>query len=299
MKFISYLMMAALCLMTLSCSNEEQDVQKQTSENVLVPVTVHVDGFSVSQEDFPATRATTDVGEYNGVKALTLAFYKSDGTEVFKHTQLRDDNTTFTTFGDFTCYLPRENYTMVVIANGGDNAVTLTNKTSATYGENRVMDTFAASKAVNITSTNVVNVTATLNRIVSAVAVQSTDNRPVGVTSIRLTYSKGGKSFNPTTGLATSNTGFVNLMGLSGNPGSTTYLGGYLFLATDEQEMNVTIETLDADGAVLFSKTVNNVPLKRNQVTKLTGAIYTLDARVTASSFLISDGWLTENNVSF
>ena len=297
MKFFSYLMMAALCLMTLSCSNEEQDVQTQISEDVLVPVTVRVDGFSISQEEFPATRATA-VADYTNVKYLTLAFYKSDGTEVFKHTQLRDDNTTFTTFGDFTCYLPQDNYTMVVIANGGDNAVTLTNKTSAAYGENRVMDTFAASKAVNITSTNVVNVTATLDRIVSAVAVRSTDNRPAGVTQLRLTYSKGGKSFNPSTGLATSNTGFVNLMGLSGNAGNTTYVGGYLFLATDEQTMDVTIETLDAEDNVLFSKKITDVPLERNRQTTLTGAIYS-SAAVSARSFQINSDWLTENNVSF
>lgn len=298
MKFFNYLMMAALCLMTASCSNEDQDVQTQTSEEVLVPVMVRVNGFSISQEEFPGTRATTPVGEYNGVKALTLAFYKSDGTEVFKHTQLRDDNTTFTTFGVFICYLPQENYTMVVIANGGDNAITLTNKTLATYGENRVMDTFAATKAVNITNTNAVNVTATLDRVVSAVAVRSTDNRPAGVTHLRFTYSKGGKSFNPTTGLATSNTGFVNLMGLSGNVGSTTYSGGYLFLASNTQTMDVTIETLDADENVLFSKTITDVPLERNRQTTLTGAIYS-SAVVSANSFLISGTWLTENNVEF
>ena len=297
MKFISYLMMAALCLMTLSCSNEEQDVQTQISEDVLVPVTVRVDGFSISREEFPATRATA-VADYTNVKFLTLAFYASNGTEVFKHTQLRDDNTTFTTFGDFTCYLPQDNYTMVVIANGGDNAVTLTNKTSATFGENRVMETFLKTQTVNITSTAPVNLEPTLDRIVSAVAVRSTDTRPAGVTQLRLTYSKGGKSFNPSTGLATSNTGFVNLMGLSGNAGNTTYVGGYLFLATDEQTMDVTIETLDAEDNVLFSKTITDVPLERNRQTTLTGAIYS-SAAVSARSFQINSDWLTENNVAF
>ena len=296
MKFISYLMMAALCLMTVSCSNEEQDVQTQISEDVLVPVTVHVDGFSVSQEEFPTTRATTDAGEYSGVKALTLAFYKSNGTEVFKHTQLRDDNTTFTTFGVFECSLPMGSYTMVVVANGGDNAITLTNKTSATFGENRVMETFLKTQTVNITSTAPVNLEPTVERIVSAVAVQSTDIRPAGVTHMRLTYSKGGKGFNPTTGLATSNTGFVNLIDFTGEAGQTTFSGGYLFLATDEQTMNVTIETLDADGAVLFSKTVNNVPFKRNRQTTLTGAIY---SRSTSVSIKINSDWLTKENVNF
>lgn len=296
MKFFNYLMMAALCLMTASCSNEDQDVQTQTSEEVLVPVMVRVNGFSISQEEFPGTRATTPASQYNGVKALTLAYYKSDGTEVYKHTQLREDNTTYTTFGVFSCYLPQNSYTMVVIANGGDHAVTLSSKTSATYGDNRVMDTFAASQAVVVNSTDAMNLDVTLDRIVSALAVQSTDNRPAGVTHMRLTFSKGGKSFDPTTGLATSNTGFVNLMAFTGNAGNTTYSGGYLFLATDEQTMDVTIETLDADENVLFSKTVTDVPLKRNRQTTLTGALY---SRAASASIKINSDWLTEMNVNF
>lgn len=295
MKFFNYLMMAALCLMTASCSNEDQDVQTQTSEEVLVPVMVRVNGFSISQEEFPTTRSTP-ASDYNGVKALTLAYYKSDGTEVYKHTQLREDQTTFTTFGVFSCYLPQNSYTMVVIANGGDNAVTLSSKTSATYGDNRVMDTFATTQVVNITSTNAVNLEPTLDRVVSALAVRSTDNRPAGVTHMRLTYSKGGKSFNPTTGLATSNTGFVNLMDFTGNPGSTTYSGGYLFLATDEQTMDVTIETLDDDENVMFTKTVSDVPLKRNRQTTLSGAIY---SSATSASIKINSDWLTLTNVDF
>ena len=60
----------------------------------------------------------------------------------------------------------------------------------------------------------------------------------------------------------------------------------------DEDTMDVTVETLDAaDGNVLFSKTVSNVPLKRNRETTLTGAIYS-GTGVTASGFLVNTDWL-------
>ena len=61
--------------------------------------------------------------------------------------------------------------------------------------------------------------------------------------------------------------------------------------------VNVTIETLDADGTVLFSKTVNNVPLRRNRVTTLTGAMFTNTG--IAGAFQVNTDWLTENDVSF
>ena len=59
-------------------------------KDVLVPVRVHVDDFSISQEDFPS-RDSGPIGDYTGVKAITLAFYKTDGSEQFKVTQFRSD----------------------------------------------------------------------------------------------------------------------------------------------------------------------------------------------------------------
>lgn len=74
--------------------------------------------------------------------------------------------------------------------------------------------------------------------------------------------------------------------------GSTTYTGGYLFLATDEQTMDITIETLDAAGGnVIFSKTIKDVALKRNRQTTLNGPIYS--ANTQASSFQLNTAWIS------
>ena len=289
---------AGLCLLMAaalsSCSSENES--PVFDDQAVAPVTVHTSGFEVSQQDFSGTR--TAVGDYAGVKMLTLAFYRvSDNKEVYKHTQYRDDNTTYTTFGEFSTTLPLSSYTMVVLAYGGNNVITLTSPTVATYGENRVLETFSATQSVNITSTSALNLSATLSRIVSLLVVRSTDIRPAEVTHMRFTYAAGGKGFNPTTGLATSDTGFDNLMGFTGTAGSTTANGGYLFLATDEQTMDVTIETLNADGVVLFTKTVSGVPMKRNRATILTGAIYDVSAGATAGSFQVSESWLADYNM--
>ena len=292
MKPIVNLVLIALTMLCASCTSDESGNLVENNDG-FAPVTVSVSGFKVEQGDIPTTRATA-VSDYASVSFITLAFYASNGTEVYKHTQVRDDNTTYTTFGQFSTSLMYGNYTMVVLANTGGNAITLTSPTVATYGENMPMDTFVYTQAVNITNNTAVNLSATLDRIVTAVGVQSTDNRPAGVTHMRLTYSAGGKSFIPTTGLATTNAGFSTTMSFpAATVGTTTYMGGYLFLNTDEQTIDVTIETLDAEnGNVLFSKTVNDVPLKRNRQTKLTGAIFS-GTDVSASGFEINSDWLT------
>lgn len=293
---------AGMILLAASCCNDRvESVDNVQVENVVAPVTVCVSGFSITQEGFSGTRNAM-VDTCKKVKALTVAFYKvDDGSEVYKNTQFRAGLSEGETFGAFTTTLSAGNYTMVVLGYGqgqSNQAITMTSATAATYGEGTVYDTFAATQEVSITNSDAKNLTATLQRIVTALAVQSTDLKPEGVTHMRLTYYGGGKSFNPTTGLATSNDGFVSLAGLP-TAGNTTYTGNYFFLASDEQTINVKIETLDgADGNVLYSKTVENVPLKRNRQTTLRGAVYT-NARVSGSSFEINESWLDAHVMSF
>ena len=290
------ILLAGLFLMAASCSSDES-VNTVDGAESFAPVTVSVEGFSVEQGDIPLTRATTALKDYEFAKFVTLAFYRSDGSEAYKHTQVKNDTNTFTTFGEFSCNLPLGSYTMVVLCNAGNNAITLSSPTSATYGENKVMETFATTQTVNITSNNAVNLSATLNRIISVVAVRSTDNRPNDVTQIRITYSGGDKSFNPTTGLAANNDGFECVLGFSKPAGSQTNIGSYLFLATDEQNVDVLVEMLNSNGDVLYSRSAQNVPLKRNRITTLTGTLFNNTS--VSSSFQVNEDWDTGYNMNF
>jgi len=294
-----FFFMAGLVLLVAACSKESENmVNNAQMEEAVAPVKVHVSGFSVAQEDFPVTRSAENVADYNGVKVVTLAFYNGS-TEVYKHEQVKEALEEGETLGEFECSLPMGSYTMVVIARGqGDGDVfTLTSPTEAAYTSDHSRETFAYTQAVNITNTSAVDISATLNRIIAKLQVYSTDGRAANATSVRMTMSAGGKSFNPTTGLATSNTGFVNTVPISTAAGVTSNSVSYLFLTGDEQTMNVTIETLDGEGNTLFSKTVNNVPFKRNRVTKLTGAMYTNEAA--SGAFQLETAWLTDYNGNF
>ena len=285
------LIMAGLALLAASCTNDSSVFNNENSEKA--PVTVRVDGFSISQEEFSGasrmTRATA-VGDYSNVKVLTLAFYASDGTEVYKSTQSKNE----ANFGEFSTFLPIGSYTMVVLGYVlyDDDELTLTSPTQAEYTGGCPRETFAATQEVNVTNTTAKELTATLDRIVTCLQVISTDGRTASVNKVRMTFAAGGKRFSPTSGLATANTGSVSTVGNSATIGTSSTSTGYVFLTSDEQTMDVTIETLDAEGAVLFSKTVNNVPFKRNRRTKLTGAIYGAD--VTASGFQVNTDWLDE-----
>lgn len=304
MKKLNGLFAAMMLLAAMSCSNESEEMVSNAlveTDNP-VPVRVHVDGFSVTQGEFenPAlTRAAQDVADYEGVKAITLAFYNGS-TEVYKVTQLRGSLEEGETFGEFQCALPMGSYTMVVVGQGlseGETPLTLTSPTAATFGENVVRETFTATQTVNITNTDAVDISTTLNRIVSKLQVVSSDNKVAVANKVRMTFAAGGKAFNPTTGLATANSGFSNTVTTSTAAGEISRSNSYLFLASDEQTMDVTIETLDDSDNVLFSKTVTDVPFKRNRVTVLTGVVYSNSS--VGGAFQVETDWISDYNGTF
>ena len=102
---------------------------------------------------------------------------------------------------------------------------------------------------VNITGTGAVEISATLERVVSMLRVASTDGKSAGVSQMRMTLSAGGKSFSPSTGLATSNTGFANTVSVSTAVGATTLCSTALFLATTDSSF-IDGQLLRVDGGV-------------------------------------------------
>ncbi len=303
MKTIFY---AAAALLIAACNSEmEQSVNTQViNEKAMAPVTVRVSDFSVTQSEFesPATTRTAEnAADYDKVKGLTLAFYTSDGTEAYKQAQIKSSMGENETFGDFSLSLPMGSYTMVVLGYGigtpGDDVFTLTSPTQAEYTSAHPRETFAYTQAVNINNTSAVDISATLKRVVARLEVKSSDTRTANATSIRISFAAGGKAFNPTTGLASDNAGYSHAVPISTAVDQTTSSISYIFLSSDEQEIDVTIETLDTDNNVLFHKIIHNVPFRRNRNTILTGGMYT-NSNITGA-FKLETSWISSYNVEF
>ena len=283
---------AALCVFFTGCGKEEAGPTR------FAKVSVHFNDFTVTQEEM-ATKSGVDPSTYAPVTALILAFYDAEGTEVYKTTQYKGNGSTYTTFGEFTANLPVGNYTMVAMGyayNDGD-VFTLTSPTQAAFTSERPREMFCSTQSVTVTNTNPLDLDVTLNRIVSALQIRSTDNRPAGIAKIRTTYAKGGKSFNPSTGLSLTDAGFTQTNNPSAAIGTAITVTSFPFLFADEETMDITIEVLDAGDNVLFTHTVSNVPFKRNRKTILQGAIFTAGA--SSSAFQLETNWIADNVVNF
>ena len=294
---------AAMLLAVTSCTTDSGSptVVENNAEQGYAPVTVHVSDFSITTEDLPATRAAETPESYFNGGAITLAFYNAVGTEVYKTTQVKGDGS-YTTFGEFTANLPIGHYTMVAVgrAHYDGDIFTLTSPTEAAYTSERPRETFSKVQSVTVTSASALDLSVTLKRINSQLTIQSTDNRPAGIGKFRTTYAKAGKAFNPTTGLATSDTGFSLTNSPSTAVGNPVTISSCPFLSSaddEEEKIDITIEVIDTDDNVLFTKTVNNVPLKRNRKTILKGNLFTVDS--SSAGFKLETSWLDDETVNF
>ena len=78
MKKVSFIFVALMGMMAASCGNQSDELSnEQTVElSQLVPVRVHVEGFSLSQEEFSGaqTRAAEDVADYTDGKQPILTY---------------------------------------------------------------------------------------------------------------------------------------------------------------------------------------------------------------------------------
>ena len=286
-RIVSTLSIITACFLFFGCH--------KNNETRYATVNVHVDDFTITQDEFPDSKS--DITDYETVKAITLAFYDENDSEVYMNTQMRSDESTYTTFGDFSVSLPMGSYTMVVIGRDyfSDDVLELTSPTSAVYSP-KVRETFIATQAVDIENTENVTLSATLNRVVAKVKVVSTDGRTANASNVSVTFSAGGKGVNPTTGLALTNTGFVNTINIGAAVGTPTTSSSFLFLASDEQTLTVTLDVLDAEGNSISHKVVENVPLRRNRVTTLTGSLYSAGS---TSDFQVETEWLEGNTIGF
>ena len=78
-------------------------------------------------------------------------------------------------------------------------------------------------------------------------------------------------------------------LGLTAN--DAVVYGSKMYVVVTEEQ---TIEVLDADDEVLYTKVVEDVPFKRNRMTKLTGALFNTTA---TTAFQLETTWLPALNL--
>lgn len=223
--------------------------------------------FSVTNSDI--TRGTVTVGDY--FSRLAVQLFDADGNKVFSQskTQTHDDDD----FGTLNVGLTAGTYTVVAV--GHSSPVTPTIKSTE-------LVQFTAKDGVKNSDTFchygqvTVNVNGgyhelKMNRVTAMITFMFTDEKmPDGFAGLKVDYIGGSANFSPKTGEGcTKSTQSETRQ----NRASHYQVFTFPYMSTDGM-MKVTLSALDVNGNVLTTKTLTDVPVTRNRITKCTGPLF-------------------------
>ena len=189
-------------------------------------------------------------------------------------------NATQDGFGSATLRLPIGKYKMVAIASKVKGEVNIVSAEKVTFPENEKLDDMAyVCKDIEVKSgSNTFN--CQLERAISLLKFQSTDNLPVGFSKIEASLvGNVSRVFNPTTGYGvvdaggnTHNRSWSLAKATSGKPLSVSI---YVFLASEKETIQADLKIYNTDNEVAKALHFDQVILQQNHVTTYTGPLFT------------------------
>lgn len=253
-------------------------------------INVWVNPFTLIDEDLSGSKASAS----QAVTRIDAALFDNAGTCV---ASVNQDTSSGVAFGNVSFTVPNGSYTLVVIGHKSAASATITSATAVSFANDKLSDTYSATRAITVSGGVGQNLSMQLSRCVSMFVIRATDAVPAGVATIQTVFSAGGVTLNPTTGFAPNNTGRTSATTIPASRVGTTNLGvnSYLLLNTDPQNVNVTVNVLDSTSATMYSRTFTNVPFRRGHRISAIGPLFSVD---NAGTFTFDNTWI-EDTISF
>lgn len=283
MKILNYCFFLFVIGILSACSSESNSVD----DNALVPVQVTFSGLDVSVvpdgSRGSVTRATASEAK---VDRIALKIFDTSGKEIYSVVK---DNPNEEGFDKVKCLLHVGDYKFVAVAHKAktteSKAAVITSPTEATLGETNI-PSCVYSKVTNVTVSG--NTTQSVNiefgkRITSSFELNVTDDYPDEIENVEIILNPSKYqaanpyAFNPSTGRAASaltyNASF-NRKSFSVESFTGKTLSISLFLTSDEQKIDVTINMKKNDGTILYTRTLKDVTFRQHSSTIAKGTFF-------------------------
>ena len=285
-----------------SCSVKEDLAVCKKSE-----VYLDLRGFGLEQSSL------TKASETQAPHRIVFKAFDSSGKAVYDSTQVSSQEG----FGSLSFELSPGAYTFVAVAHDvallstkpdvpnpdPTVAASIVSPSQATVPESLIQDTFCDTLNVTIKPGVPFAAGMSLERIISSFEIYLNDKVPEGTKMFKIVANTSGSavsgnaSFNPSTGLASTDRQYVKEVDISAGIGKpNNHIGLNLFLNADEENIDITASAYDAEGKLIISHELKGVPMKRNCLTVARGNFFTTGGSGTLS-FLT--GWGTEHEVEY
>lgn len=291
-------MMALAVAVITACEKNEPETLAPVNANVHIDDTPMQDYITITfqcQGDFEmipfGTRAELTADGKTLTDLWVLDYIGSTLAQQLHQTSDQDD------FGTPTLSLSTGSHHLYFIASRGSGATLSTEDHTITF--TRVLDTFYKDYTIDVTATSNGSRSVTLDRIVTKLTTVITDAIPEGAATFNLTPEAWHYGIDYTTGLPISATASqtITINIPSSEIGLTNeHLIIFGFSSEDEWTTNVTLNCQKADGTILGSAILANVPLKRNRITEYTGPLFSSSGATIVS---LSTDWLDTETMTW
>jgi hypothetical protein len=281
MKKQLFMLVSALCVFS-SCENvlSQGNKSEETLDGNLI-----VNVFQLEQTPFSSVTRTDPA---NVCTRLNFAVYDADGERVKQINQEVGD----ADFGSASFQLPEDTYLLVVLAHSSNGNPTMTDLTKIKFTNAQgYTDTFLYSNEITVES-EPLELSLTLNRIVSLCRFIITDDYPEGVAKMQFQYKGGSGAFDANTGLGSVNS--TQTLTFDVKSGQKQF-DLYTFLHDTEGSISLEVTALDANGNLLYEQKFD-IPLYQNQITWVSGDFFGDGGSQTVSpTITIDTQWDAEN----
>lgn len=281
MKKQLFMLVSALCVFS-SCENvlSQGNKSEETLDGNLI-----VNVFQLEQTPFSSVTRTDPA---NVCMRLNFAVYDADGERVKQINQEVGD----ADFGSASFQLPEDTYLLVVLAHSSNGNPTMTDPTKIKFTNAQgYTDTFLYSNEITVES-EPLELSLTLNRIVSLCRFIITDDYPEGVAKMQFQYKGGSGAFDANTGLGSVNS--IQTLTFDVKSGQKQF-DLYTFLHDTEGSISLEVTALDANGNLLYEQKFD-IPLFQNQITWVSGDFFGDGGSQTVSpTITIDTQWDAEN----
>src|SRR5574344_140238 len=293
-KFVNTLMVLLSIFITtnslLSCEKVNVEKKDKDMRKVIVYISFSDFNYSFDEEEI-ATRASDKTPDEADVNRIALSVFDTNGKLVFEST--KNESVDVDDFSQISCALLPGDYSFVVVAhkaNDNENPAIISSVDKATISTAKLLKTFAVNQSVTVIADQPNFVTIDLGkRISSQFTLLLKDDQPEEVVSCQIIMNPAGSAttdlvFNPSTGLAYDSYLFKNEFqrsAMKNNSFRNNSLALHCLVTENPQNVDIQINMKDANGSVVKSRTLKNVPMAPHRVTRATGNFFDSSTRST------------------
>lgn len=218
--------------------------------------------------------------EFTNLDVVVYPTYTSY-TKTFEVHQTKTDASS--TFGSVSINLPVGDYILVAVASKCTN-LKFTSQNEIEFPD-KVTDMGFIRLPISVKKGSN-SFSGILQRCVSKFKLTNNKDSSPNATSLKFHISGNcSNKFNPSSGNAVGTSGVEPTVTISSNKSHSVYV----FLSSDEEkQINVSVDVLNSQNAILKTLTFDNVTLKKNCCTEYTGGVFTQD-NTAAFTFTTTD----------